>query len=82
MEKERWGGAVRQPATLWGGQNERISKNGEPLAEEDHRCLEIELFDPAWWELEHWDEIYDERRSWSDLSREDQRALKRLLGKG
>jgi len=81
VEKEGWGWVVRQPAALWHGQDERINKNEEPLPE-DPRCLEIDPPEPTWWELEHWDEIYDERRWWGDLNRETKRDLRKLLGKG
>lgn len=81
VEKEGWGGDVRRPAALWRSQDEQLTKNKEHLVE-DGRCLEIDPPEPTWWEREHWNEIYDERRSWGDLSREAQRDLRKLLGKG
>lgn len=81
VEKEGWGGDVRQPACLKQDQDVRVPEDGESL-EEDRRCLEISPRRFPWWEVEHWGEIYDERRSWGDLSREGQRALNKLLGKG
>ena len=81
VEKEGWGGAVRQPAYLKLDQDVRVAEDGESL-EEDRRCLDIFQRRLPWWEIEHWGEIYDERCSWGDLSREGQRALNKLLGKG
>jgi hypothetical protein len=81
VEKEGWGGAVRRPACSKQDHNVRVPEDGENL-EEDRRCLEIFQRRFPWWEVEHWGEIFDERRLWGDLSREDQRALNRLLGKG
>jgi hypothetical protein len=81
VTKEGWIGDVRRQPTLWRDPHGRVSKSEEPLPE-DHRCLEIESPEPTWWELEHWDEIYDDRHWWGDLSRETQRELSKLLGKG
>jgi hypothetical protein len=81
VEKEGWGGEVRRPAALYRSQDERIDRN-EEYPPEDHRCLEIDPPEPTWWELAHWGEIYDERRTWGDLSHEARRELRKLLGKG
>lgn len=81
VEKEGWGGAVKQPACSKLDQDVRVAEEREGL-EEDRRCLEISQRRFPWWEVEHWGEIFDERRSWGDLSLEDQRALNKLLGKG
>ena len=80
VEKEGWGWAVRQPASSKLEEDKGAAEEQEAL-EEDHRCLEIYHKRSPWWEIEHWDEIYDERRSWGDLSREDQRELNKLLGR-
>ena len=82
VEEEGWGGDVSQPAALWRIQDEQRAEDEGDLAEEDHRCLEIDHPEPTWWDLEHWNEIYDERRCWGDLSRESQRYLRKLLGTG
>ena len=79
--KEGWGGEVQRPAVFERRPKKRISK-GEEYPLDDYRCLEIESPEPTWWEQEHWDEIYDERRSWGDMSRETQRELRKLFGKG
>lgn len=81
VEKEGWGGDVRQPAFLKRDQEMRVAEEREFL-EEDRRCLDIFQRRFPWWEVEHWGEIYDERRSWGDLSREAKRELRKLLGKG
>jgi hypothetical protein len=81
VAKEGWGGEVQRQVVRWRDLDERVSKHEEPLPE-DRRCLEIESPEPTWWEQEHWDEIYDERRSWGDLSREARRELRKLLRKG
>jgi hypothetical protein len=47
------------------------------------RAAALELPEPrrGWWEIEHWDAIYDEERLWGELSLDHQRELKTLLGK-
>jgi hypothetical protein len=80
VEKEGWGGDVWQPAALPVYEDEEGIEDGEPFPE-DHRCLEIALHRLPWWEVEHWEEIHDETRCWGDLSREDQRTLRKLLGR-
>jgi hypothetical protein len=44
--------------------------------------IEIELSEElfSWWEVERWDEIYEERLLWGDLSHEGKRILRKLLG--
>ena len=81
--KERWGGdvRVRRPASFQLGQDDEVPEESGNV-EGDHRCLDITQRQLLWWEVEHWDEIYDERRSWGDLSRESQRNLTKLLGRG
>jgi hypothetical protein len=81
MEKEGWGGDVCRQAELPRCPDGRVSENEEPLPE-DHHCLEIKSPEPTWWEREHWDEIYDERHLWGDLSCDALRELSKLLGKG
>jgi hypothetical protein len=79
VENEGWGGDVWQPAVLCPEPTE------EPIEDEiladNSRCLDISLNRLPWWEVAHWAEIHDERRSWSDLSSEDQRTLRKLLGR-
>ena len=84
--KEVWGwgevggGEVQRLASFWIDHVDSAQEEAENL-DENHRCLEISNRRLDWWEIEHWDEIYDERHSWGDLSREDQRELNKLLGK-
>ena len=80
VEKGGGGGDVRQPAVFCPDQAEESTE--EEILEEDHRCLEISQRRLRWWETEHWGEIHDERRCWGDLSRDGQRNLRKLLGKG
>ena len=80
VEKEGWGGDVWQPAALPFYQDEEVFEDGEHFPE-DHRCLEIALNRLPWWEVQHWNEIYNETCSWGDLNCEDQRTLRKLLGR-
>lgn len=67
VEKERWGGDVRRPARLKRDHTMRVAEEVESL-KEDRRCLDIYQRRIPWWEAEHWGEIFDERRSWGELS--------------
>jgi hypothetical protein len=44
--------------------------------------IEIPARRGAWWEIERWDEVYDEDRLWGDLGPEAQRQLTELLRSG
>jgi hypothetical protein len=80
VAKGGWGRAVRRPTCPRLDQDEGTAEERESV-EADCRCLEISQGRMPWWEVQHWDEIYEERRSWSDLSPEDQRTLRKLLGR-
>ena len=43
--------------------------------------IEIDLPEEliSWWEVERWEEIFDERLLWGDLSHEGKRTLRKLL---
>ena len=78
---------------IWGGDGQRrrppVSEIApraiENLSDDDEApstSLGIELPEEllSWWEMERWDEIFDERVLWGDLSPEGKRTLRKLLG--
>jgi len=52
-----------------------------PHAGSDARPVELATPRLPWWEIEHWEDVYDETRLWGDLTQEEMQVLKTLLGR-
>jgi hypothetical protein len=48
-------------------------------AAEDHSLLEMPLPVPLWWEIEHWEDVWDEDLFWEELPAEVRQRLKEIL---
>lgn len=59
------------------GETEERERDEEAL----NSSIEIDLPEEllSWWEVERWDEIFDERLLCDDLSHEGKRTLRKLL---
>jgi hypothetical protein len=45
----------------------------------DHTILEMPPPKKLWWEINHWDEVWDEDLFWGDSNAETRRRVKELL---
>ncbi len=74
-EKGEWGGGAEEPAPF--SILDEVEGEAEALPE---TSLDIHYSRRPWWEKQHWNDILNEQRCWGELSRENQKKLKQLLG--
>jgi len=70
VRKERRGGA---------GIHQRPDNTQIIRANVDRSLLEVPLPIPLWWEIDHWEEVWDEDLFWGDVSADLRQRLKELL---
>jgi len=70
VRKERWERAGIRPRP---GDTETIR------AKEDRSLLEMPPPITLWWDIEHWEEVWDEDLFWGDVSADLRQRLKELL---
>ena len=78
-----WGGGagVREPENLEYFLPEQETEEPEYQESRTYQ-LDTSYLRLKWWERQHWSDIKDERSLWGDLSRENQRKLIKLIGRG
>jgi len=80
--ERRWGRprpGVRKERREGAGIRRRPDDTQIIRATEDRSLLEMPLPITLWWEIEHWEDVWDEDLFWGDVSADLRQRLKELL---
>ena len=81
-EERRWGQPrpdVRNERRKGAALRRRPGESEIVRAMEVRSLLEVPVPIPTWWEIEHWEEVWDEDRFWEEISADLRQRLKELL---